>query len=100
MRATPLGVSLCAALTYCVWASDAVETGQNHTSSHIRPSPTYVVQLVSNKSEARAQTAFQELQTKYPSVLGSRQALIRRVDLGAKGIYYRAQVGPFANAEQ
>ncbi len=64
------------------------------------PAGSYVVQLVSNKSEAEAQSAFRGLQAKYPSVLGNRQPLIRRVDLGDKGIYYRAQVGPFAAADQ
>jgi hypothetical protein len=58
-----------------------------------------VVQLVSNKSETEAQAAFRGLQTKYPSVLGSRTALIRKVELGDKGTYYRAQVGPFSNVE-
>jgi SPOR domain len=64
------------------------------------PAGAYVVQLVSNKSEAEAQAAFKTLQTKYPGVLGSRTALIRRVELGDKGTYYRAQVGPFANSDQ
>jgi cell division protein FtsN len=29
-----------------------------------------------------------------------RQAIIRRADLGAAGIYYRALVGPFGSAEK
>jgi hypothetical protein len=29
-----------------------------------------------------------------------RQAIIRRADLGAAGIYYRALVGPFASVEK
>ena len=32
-------------------------------------------------------------------ILG-RQPIIRRADLGAAGIYYRALVGPFASAEK
>jgi len=64
------------------------------------PAGAYVVQLVSNKSEAEAQAAFKTLQTKYPGVLGNRTALIRRVELGDRGTYYRAQVGPFANSDQ
>ena len=59
----------------------------------------YVVQISSQRSEAEAQASFRALQAKYPSVLGNRQPLIRRADLGSKGVYYRAQVGPFANAE-
>jgi cell division septation protein DedD len=59
----------------------------------------YVVQISSQRSEAEAQASFRALQAKYPKVLGSRQPLIRRADLGSKGVYYRAQVGPFATAE-
>ncbi|MGE0750856.1 MAG: SPOR domain-containing protein [Variibacter sp.] len=70
------------------------------SSQQAVPAGSYVVQLVSNKSEAEAQAAFRGLQTKYPSVLGDRQPLIRRVDLGDKGIYYRAQVGPFSAADE
>jgi hypothetical protein len=34
------------------------------------------------------------LQMKYPNQLGGRQPIIRRADLAAAGIYYRALVGP------
>jgi hypothetical protein len=36
------------------------------------------------------------LQTKFPKQLGKREPIVRRTDLGAKGIYYRATVVPFA----
>ena len=57
---------------------------------------SYAVQISSQRSEAEAQAAFRGLQGKYPGQLGGKQPLIRKVDLGAKGIYYRAMVGPFA----
>ena len=57
------------------------------------------VQVSSQRSEAEAQAAFRSLQTKFPSLLGDRQAVIRRADLGDKGTYYRAQVGPFTKLE-
>jgi len=61
----------------------------------------YVVQVSAQRSEAEAQSSYQALQAKYPGVLGSRTANIRRVDLGDKGgVYYRAQVGTFASSEQ
>jgi hypothetical protein len=56
----------------------------------------YAVQISSQRSEAEAQAAFRALQGKYPTQLGGRQPLIRRADLGNKGVYYRALVGPFA----
>jgi hypothetical protein len=35
-----------------------------------------------------------------PTSFAARQTIIRRADLGAGGIYYRAFVGPFASAEK
>jgi hypothetical protein len=73
------------------------------------PSPTatakaaaggYFVQMSSQRSEADAQASLRSLQEKFPSELGDRTAIIRRADLGAKGIYYRALTGPFASADE
>ena len=58
------------------------------------------VQVSSQRSEGEAQAAFRSLQAKYPSQLGGRDAAIHKVDLGSKGTYYRAMVGPFANANE
>ena len=55
------------------------------------------VQVSSQRSEGEAQAAFRSLQAKFPDQLGGRQSAIHKVDLGAKGTYYRAMVGPFAN---
>ena len=60
----------------------------------------YAVQVTSERSESGAQAAFRALQAKYPNQLSGRQPIIRRADLGAAGIYYRALVGPFASAEK
>ncbi len=59
---------------------------------------SYVVQLSSQKTEAEAQASFRALQDKFPNELGGRQLIVRRADLGAKGVVYRANVGPFASA--
>ena len=56
------------------------------------------MQVSSQKSESDAQTSYRALQTKY-SQLKSRQAVIRRADLGAKGVYYRAMV-PFDTGDE
>jgi len=58
----------------------------------------YVVQISSQRSEADAQAALRSLQEKFPTHFGGRTAVIRRADLGAKGIYYRVVTGPFAAA--
>ncbi len=60
----------------------------------------YAVQVTSRRSEAEAQSAYHALQAKFPDQLGEREPIIRRADLGAKGTYYRALVGPFASMEE
>src|SRR5215467_1304918 len=60
----------------------------------------FVVQLSSQKSEAEAQSSFRSLQAKFPNELGDLQPIIRRADLGSKGIFYRTLVGSFASAQE
>jgi hypothetical protein len=60
----------------------------------------YLVQVSSQRSENEAQASFRALQAKYPDVLGNLQVVVRRADLGAKGVYYRAMVGPFASNDE
>ena len=57
----------------------------------------FLVQVSSQRSETDAQSSYRSIQAKYGSVLGDRQPVIRKADLGAKGTYYRAMVGPFAS---
>jgi hypothetical protein len=61
---------------------------------------SYAVQVTSQRSEADAQTAYRALRAKYPTQLGSQEPMVRRADLGSKGVFYRALVGPFASMEQ
>ncbi len=57
----------------------------------------YVVQVSMRRSKADAEASFRSLQAKFPRQLSGRTAIVQRADLGAKGIYYRAMVGPFAS---
>jgi cell division protein FtsN len=63
-------------------------------------SGNYLVQVSSQRSEADAQASYRALQNKYPSVLGSQSVVVKRVDLGEKGVYYRAFAGPFNSSDQ
>jgi SPOR domain len=60
----------------------------------------YLVQVSSQRNEADAQASYRALQGKFPAVLGSHAPLIKRADLGDKGIYYRAMVGPFGSSDE
>jgi cell division septation protein DedD len=60
----------------------------------------YLVQVSSQRNESDAQASFRALQGKFPAVLGSRSPVIKRADLGDKGVYYRAMVGPFGTPDE
>ena len=57
-----------------------------------------LVQVSSQKSESDAQASYRGLQAKY-SQLKSHQPVIRRADLGSKGVFYRAMV-PFETGDE
>ncbi len=63
-------------------------------------SGAYVVQVSSQKSETDALGSWKVLQSRFPQLLGSYKATVKKADLGDRGVYYRAQVGPFATREQ
>lgn len=81
-----------------------VAPGSTQTSAPSQAEPAqpavagYVVQVSARRSKADVQASFRSLQSKYPRQFGGRTAIVQRADLGAKGIYYRAMVGPFASA--
>lgn len=80
--------------------SVASATPANASAGEAPAAAGYAVQVSSQHSETEAQSSFQAMRAKYPDLLGKREPIIRRADLGAKGIYYRALVGPFASAEE
>jgi hypothetical protein len=60
----------------------------------------YVVQVSSRRTEGEAEAAFRSLQARYSSVLGGHPHIIKRADLGSRGVYYRAMVGPFGSRHE
>jgi hypothetical protein len=75
------------------------------TIASLGPSPSsqasgnYVVQVASHKTQEEAQGAWANLRQQYAQIFGNRNADIRKVDLGDRGTFYRAMVGPM-NREQ
>ncbi|MEL7029152.1 MAG: SPOR domain-containing protein, partial [Pseudomonadota bacterium] len=60
----------------------------------------FVVQIASLKSEALAQDSWEKLKARFPSMMTSVGPNIEQADLGARGIYYRLRVGPFAEKSE
>lgn len=76
----------------------------NRNVASLGPAPVqtggnYVVQVASHKTPEEAQNAWNGLRQQYGSIFGGRNADIRKVDLGDRGTFYRAMVGPM-NREQ
>ena len=76
------------------------QPAQPAAATETRSGGGYLVQVSSQRNEADAQASYRALQGKFPTVLGSRSPLIKRADLGEKGVYYRAMVGPFGSPDE
>jgi hypothetical protein len=61
---------------------------------------SYEVQVASQHSAGAAHASFRALRATFPNELGGRKPVVRRTNLGARGIYYRAMVGPFESMEK
>ncbi len=55
------------------------------------------VQLAAYRTRANAEVGWQRLRAAHPDQLGDRALIMREVDLGDRGIYYRVRTGPFAD---
>ena len=66
-----------------------------------QPSSTggFVVQLSSQRTEEQAKTSFSSFQQRF-GVLSSYTPIIKRADLGERGVFYRLQVGTFATRSE
>ena len=87
-------------------AAAPVVTPKAEPQSRAKPAPVtaakpvgkradFMVQLAASRSRALARGVYSKLQTNYNDLLGRRDPLILRVDLGNKGIFYRVNVPGF-----
>ena len=85
-------------------ASDPAPPTRLAATNAVQTAPSaggdYLVQVSSEKNEAHARASYRALQNKFPAALGSRPPVIKRADLGDKGVYYRTMVGPFGSTEE
>jgi cell division septation protein DedD len=84
-------------------ASDPTPPARLAATNAVQTAPSaggdYLVQVSSEKNEAHARDSYRALQKKFSAALGSRPPVIKRADLGDKGVYYRTMVGPFGTTE-
>ena len=53
-----------------------------------------MVQVAARKSQTEALATYADIQQKYPRLLSGYRPIIKRTDLGNKGVWYRLNVGP------
>ncbi len=61
---------------------------------------SYRIQLAAVRSEDEAQSTWKRLAAKHRGLLGQRQPLIEKTDVGSLGTFYRIQIGPFADKKE
>lgn len=57
-------------------------------------SNSYRIQIGSPRSEAAANAAWEKRLKQHGAILGKLSPLVKRADLGKRGVYYRVQAGP------
>ena len=57
----------------------------------------YLVQVAARQSESEAMAAFHELRQRYPRLFANARPVIKRVNLGDLGVWYRVRVGPISS---
>lgn len=57
----------------------------------------YAVQIVSLRSEKAAKDAETRLKERHADLLSDLDMSVQRADLGARGVFFRLQAGPFPN---
>ncbi len=55
------------------------------------------VQLAAFRTRANAERGWQRLRAAHPAQLGDRALIMREIDLGDRGIYFRVRTGPFSD---
>ncbi|PLT84168.1 hypothetical protein BMJ34_35975, partial [Sinorhizobium medicae] len=70
----------------------ATETAASPLATASVPAGSYVIQIASLPSEAEAQKSYNNLSSRYASVIGGRGVDIRKAEIAGKGTYYRVRI--------
>lgn len=78
---------------------DVKEASNPETRLRTSFTATHFVQLGAYRSKDDAQSEYAQKQNKYGDIIKGYNVHYKYADLGAKGIYYRLQIGPMAETE-
>ncbi|AIL64670.1 Sporulation related domain protein [Rickettsiales bacterium Ac37b] len=57
----------------------------------------YKIQLAAFRSQKEVEIEWKKIKTRYENILGKNTHSVEKKDLGAKGVFYRLQVGPLSS---
>ena len=72
----------------------APASAPRRTAAPAASASEYVVQVASRKSQMEALATYADIQQKFPRLLSGYRPIVKRTDLGSKGVWYRLNVGP------
>ena len=61
---------------------------------------SYRIQLASSRSEDEARSYWQRISAQHRGIVGEREPIIEKTELGTLGTFYRLQLGPFEDKRQ
>ena len=68
-------------------------------SSPSAPTPgDYAIHLESAEAESNVRSSWDRLRATYPAQIADKSLLVKQIDLGDRGVFYRILAGPFADA--
>jgi hypothetical protein len=76
---------------------EAAQMPEQYAERAARGNYHYWIQVGSHKDEAIARAEWQKIQGAAQAVVGNAGNRVQRADLGARGVFYRIQIGPFAS---
>ncbi len=76
------------------------KTSQVKVVSKPQPKTGVFVQLGSFRSADLAHLSWNKIKSRVPEIIGKKQDLIEKADLGNKGVFYRLKTGPFASRKE
>lgn len=91
---SPAAVAPDAASDTASNTASGAPAAQSGSSPRAAPPGTVAVHLASYKNPDNAETGWRALLAANRDQLGEARPLVRRVDLGAKGVFYRLHAGP------
>lgn len=74
----------------------AVDTSAGATTADVT-SGNFVVQILSSPDQTQAGSERDKFAARFKDMLTERSIGVQRADLGSKGVYWRIQIGPFAD---